>query len=313
MTMCKWQSSLLICVATLLCAWTAGAQQKGQVPDALDMETAVTPPAEFTNENVKVSDDGETAEVPAPPTPMPSAQTSSEGSPPNPPSSDPGFHVDITPYLWFSGINGTVGVRGYDASVHASASDVLSNFDIGFMVGVEPRYNRIVFPIDFMWIKLSDTKGLPFEEGFYSVKATLKEAIFTQKAGYRLVDRPRFKLDALFGYRYWHGSTSLNLQPVMVANGVSASAGWVDAVAGGRFDIGLTKKVFVTVFGDAGGGSAKYDYQIGGVVGMRIAEKWKVGAGYRYIAVNYNSHNSANFLYDVAMSGVVIGAIWSPK
>jgi hypothetical protein len=311
MTVRKWQSFFLICMATLLCTWTAAAQQKGQIPSSLDLDVGVTPFAESADENVKISDGSEAGELPTP-MPLPSAQTTSEGIPPNPPSSDPGFHVDITPYLWFSGINGTVGVRGYDASVHASASDVLSNFDIGFMVGVEPRYNRIVFPIDFMWIKLSDTKGLPFDQGFYSAKATLKELIFTQKVGYRLVDRSRFKLDALFGYRYWHGSTSLNLQP-MVANGLSASTGWVDAVAGARFDIGLTNKLFVTVFGDAGGGSAKYDYQVGGVLGVRIAEKWKVGAGYRYIAVNYGSREPSNFLYNVAMSGVVIGAIWSPK
>jgi len=310
MRACKLQHLLLVGVAVLLSAWTAAAQQKESVPGPSDVNTGVTPSALFADDGATITRDREASEPPTP-MPFPPAQTTPQGIPPDPPSSDPGFHIDITPYLWFSGINGTVGVRGYDASVHASASDVLSNFDIGFMVGVEPRYNRIVFPIDFMWIKLSDTKGLPFEN-FNSVKATLKETIFTQKVGYRLVDRSRFKLDALFGYRGWHGSTALNLQP-MVANGLSASAGWVDAVAGGRFDIGLTNKVFVAVFGDAGGGSAKYDYQVGGVLGVRIAQKWKLGAGYRYIAVNYGSRAPSEFLYNVAMSGVVIGAIWSPK
>jgi hypothetical protein len=305
----KWRQLLLLGVAALLSPWIARARQKG--PVLLDENATVTPSAEFAGDGVKINDDSEASEPPAP-MPLPTAQTTPQGIPPNPPSSDPGFHIDITPYLWFSGINGTVGIRGYDASVHASASDVLSNFDIGFMIGVVPRYNRIVFPIDFMWIKLSDTKGLPFDQGFYSAKATLKETIFTQKVGYRLVDRSRFKLDALFGYRYWHGSTTLSLQP-MVANGLSDSAGWVDAVAGARFDIGLTNKLFVTVFGDAGGGSAKYDYQIGGVLGVRIAQKWNLGAGYRYIAVNYQSRTPSNFLYNVAMSGVVIGATWSPK
>ena len=305
------QHPLLLSVSILLCVWTASAQQKGQdISGLTGLNVASTSSGDFTNDSVESN--GNENGVPPNPVPMATAQTTSSGIPPDPPSSNPGFHIDITPYLWFSGINGTVGVRGYDASVHASASDVLSNFDIGFMVGVEPRYNRIVFPVDFMWIKLSDTKGLPFGQGLYSAKATMKETIFTQKLGYRLVDRSRFKLDALFGYRYWHGSTTLTLQP-MVANGLSASTGWIDAVAGGRFDIGLTNKLFVTVFGDAGGGSAKYDYQVGGVLGVRIAQKWKVGAGYRYIAVNYGSRTASDFLYNVAMSGVVIGATWSPK
>jgi hypothetical protein len=311
MRACKLQHFLLVGVAVLLSAGTAAAQQKESVLGPSDLNTGVTPSALSADDGATITRDSEASEPPAP-RPFPTAQTTPQGIPPDSPSSDPGFHIDITPYLWFSGINGTVGVRGYDASVHASASDVLSNFDIGFMVGVEPRYNRIVFPIDFMWIKLSDTKGLPFVN-FNSVKANLTETIFTQKVGYRLVDRSRFKFDALFGYRYWHSSATLNLQPLMVANGLSGSAGWVDAVAGGRFDIGLTDKVFVTVFGDAGGGSAKSDYQIGGALGVRIAEKWKLAAGYRYLAVNYNSRNSNSFLYDVALSGVVIGAIWSPK
>ena len=237
--------------------------------------------------------------------------TSTYGIPPNPESSDPGFHIGVTPYLWFSGIHGTVGVGGHEASVHASASDVLSNLDIGFMVSVEPRYNRLIFPVDVMWIRLSDTKGLPFDQGVTSIKATMTETIFTQKLGYRLVDQSRLKVDAVFGYRYWHGRTSFRVQPVSILNGISASAGWVDAVAGGKFNIGLTNKTYVLIFGDAGGGTAKLDYQVGGALGFQVSKKWLLQAGYRYMGVNYGS--PSHFLYDVTMSGVVLGATWTPK
>jgi opacity protein-like surface antigen len=241
------------------------------------------------------------------------AQSSSTSSSdlPSSPEADQGFHLGITPYLWFSGVNGTVGALGHEASVHASASDVLDNFDIGFMIAAEPRYNRIVFPIDYMYVKLSDNKGLPFDQGYYSVKVTMTESILTQKIGYRFVDKRRFKVDALWGYRYWHLTNSLVLQPVSPLGGISASRGWVDAVSGAKFEIGLTKKAFVTVFGDAGGANAKYDYQVGGVVGFRIARKWALQAGYRYMAVKYGS--PSNFLYNVAQSGVVLGATWNPK
>jgi hypothetical protein len=46
---------------------------------------------------------------------------------------DEGLHIDIAPYLWFPATNGTVGAGGYQTSVHASAGDVLSNFDFGLM------------------------------------------------------------------------------------------------------------------------------------------------------------------------------------
>ena len=55
-----------------------------------------------------------------------------------------GWHVDVAPYLWFAGINGTVGALDHEASVHVSASKVLSYFNFGLMSAVETRYNRII-------------------------------------------------------------------------------------------------------------------------------------------------------------------------
>lgn len=243
-----------------------------------------------------------------------SAQTS--GSTPSDPqsetgASEPGFHIGITPYLWFSGINGTIGAHGHQASVHASASDVLDNLDIGFMIQAEPRYNRFVFPVDVMWVRLSNTKGLPFEQGFFSAKATVTSTIVTQKIGYRLVDKQRFKVDVLFGYRVWNLTSNLTLQPISPLGGLSQGSSWVDCVSGANFEIGLSRRAFVRIFGDAGGATARLDYQVGGALGLRVARKWTVEAGYRYLAVDYGS--PSNFLYNVAMSGVVIGATWSPK
>jgi hypothetical protein len=48
---------------------------------------------------------------------------------------------------------------------------------------VEPRYKRIVMPVDFMWMKLSDNKALPFDEGATSVKAKMTETLLTPKIG----------------------------------------------------------------------------------------------------------------------------------
>jgi hypothetical protein len=279
------------------------AQQKAWADNASVEAESTRPAVRVENlSNLSSSDDDESSS---------STPASPAGLPSSPDPGNEGWHFDLTPYLWFSGIHGTAGALGHDASVHASASDVLSNFDIGFMINAEPRYGRIVFPIDYMWIKLSDNKGLPFDQGYYSVKVTVTESILTQKIGYRFVDKAKFKADALWGYRFWYLTNSLRLQPVPVLGGFSAGRGWVDAVAGAKFQIALSRKAFVTIFGDAGGANARYDYQVGGALGFRIAEKWALQAGYRYMAVNYGSPST--FLFNVAQSGVVIGATWSPK
>jgi hypothetical protein len=217
-----------------------------------------------------------------------------------------GWHVGITPYLWFAGVHGTVGALGQEASVHASASDVLSKLNIGLMGAVEVRYNRVIIPVDFLWIKLSDDKALPIDVVAASIKSKMTEALLTPKVGYRIVDQRRLKVDAVFGVRYWHLTTDLTLQPTQIGNGFSRSVDWVDAVAGGKFQFALTPKLVVTVLGDAGGGSARSDYQIAGLLGYKVGRKCILQAGYRYLDVNYRP--SGGFIYNTATSGLLLGA-----
>src|SRR5215467_483506 len=46
---------------------------------------------------------------------------------------DAGWHVTVSPYLWFPGMSGTVGAKGHEASVHVSPADLLTNFNFGLM------------------------------------------------------------------------------------------------------------------------------------------------------------------------------------
>jgi hypothetical protein len=249
--------------------------------------------------------------------PRASAQTLAAMSttPPQPTivSTDEGWHVGITPYIWFAGVHGTTGVLGRDASVHAGFGDIFNYLNIGAMGAVEIRYNRVIMPVDFMWMKLSDNKALPINVVTASIKAEMTETMLTPKIGYRIVDQKRLKVDALFGIRYWHLSTTLTLQPIQIRSGFSQSADWVDAVAGGKFELGLAPKVSATVLADAGGASARKDYQLGGFLGYKISRRWVLLAGYRYLSVNYRPNGKAQFVYDVNMPGAVLGATFNVK
>jgi hypothetical protein len=228
-------------------------------------------------------------------------------------SDDQGWHADITPYIWFAGVHGTAGALGHDTSVHASFSDIFKYFNIGLMGAGELRYNRVVMPIDFMWMKLSDDKGLPIEDESLSIKAKMTETMVTPKIGYRVVSTDKVKVAALFGIRYWHLSNDLSLQPTQPEGSFSDSANWVDAVAGANITMWVTPKVVVTVLGDAGGGSSRNDYQVAGALGYKISRRWVLQAGYRYLSVNYRPNGHAQFVYDVNMPGMVIGATYNIK
>jgi hypothetical protein len=130
-------------------------------------------------------------------TPGGSSGTQSNVIPPAPSiDDDPRGHFTSLSYLWFPGVHGTAGAKGYSADVDVSPADLLKHFNIGLMGSFEPQYKRWSFPIDFVWAKLSDDKAISSFPG-YSVKATIKEGIFTQKANYlvlngKVVENPRY-------------------------------------------------------------------------------------------------------------------------
>ncbi len=107
--------------------------------------------------------------------------------------SDSKWHFYGTGYIWIPGIHGTVGIRGFDASVHVTAGDIFSNFRGGFLGVFTPTYNRFSAPVDFIWMRLRDSRAIPFVPD-YSVRATLNMSIVTPKVNYLLVNNPKVKI-----------------------------------------------------------------------------------------------------------------------
>jgi hypothetical protein len=238
----------------------------------------------------------------------PSSTSSAKAAQPDAPGTvDDQWHIRFLPYLWFAGMHGTTGVRGFNTSVSASAGDLLSHFNIGLMAATELRKNRFVVPVDMMWMRLSDDHGLPLNEvGVNSIDFRVGQFLLTPEVGYRFVDKPSLTVDAVAGLRYWHLGEKLTFSPT-VFNGISTSENWVDAVGGSKIRMLLSPKTSIVIAGDAGGGGASPDYQVVGLLGFQVKETIRLQAGWRYLDVHYRN-NSSLFLYDVAASGAVVGA-----
>jgi hypothetical protein len=221
-------------------------------------------------------------------------------------TSESDWHFTVSPYLWFPGVHGSIGgPNGGQIGFSASAGDLLSNFRIGLMGVIEPRYKRIVMPLDIFWIRLGDNRALPNSpnQGVANLHAT--EFFLTQKVGYRLIDSERLKIDALAGFRYWYFGENLSFTTnTLNFSGVQS---WVDPLVGGRITGILTPKVEVTIGGDVGGWGvgSQMDYQIFGLLGYRIKPALALQAGYRYLYFDYRRASGAYL--DNATSGVVFG------
>jgi hypothetical protein len=242
-------------------------------------------------------------------TPAGSSASQSTVIPP-PPSidDDPSWHFTSLSYLWFPGVHGIVGAKGYSTKVDVSPLDVLKHFNIGLMGSFEPQYKRWSLPLDFVWAKLSDTKtAIQFPD--YSAKATIKEGIFTQKVTYLVLNGRMAKVRATAGVRGWYVGENLKLTPPTPPSfSVGTSQGWADVVGGANFLIPLSPKMSVMITGDAGGGGANLDYQVAGFANLQIKPKWGIGIGYRYLDVNYRNTNQ-NIL-DIHSSGIALTLLY---
>ena len=238
----------------------------------------------------------------AQPTSAPSPITSAPAPQTDGTEDSSGWHFTVSPYLWFPGVHGEIGDAGRETGIHASAGDLLSHFRFGLMGVVEPRYKRIVMPLDIMWVRLGDDRALTNLASVANLKGS--EFILTQKIGYRVIDAKMVKIDALAGFRYWHYGQSVSFTTNTL--NFSASQNWVDPLVGGRITGNLSPKVSVTIAGDVGGWGAgsQLDYQIVGLLGYRIKPALALQAGYRYLSVDYT--NGGSFV-DLVTSGVVFG------
>lgn len=244
------------------------------------------------------------------------AQTSraSSGKTSPAPAEDRGWHFALSPYLWFAGAHGTVGALGHNLSIHASPGDLLSHADFGLMGSAEARRQRFLLTGDMLWIRLSDSKAIPFRGlGAVSADARVGEFVWTSKGGVRVIDSKKIKADALVGVRYWHLGQKLNFNPSILGINFNGSQSFADILVGGRVQLPAGKKAVIDLAGDVGGwnASAKLDYQFATLLGYKLSPKWTLVAGYRYLFVDYRP--SIRSVYNVVTSGAVLGVTWNIK
>lgn len=242
-----------------------------------------------------------------------SSSATNSTNPTFPENNAAGWHFQLSPYLWFAGTHGRVGALGRNASVHASAWDLLQHFNFGLMGAAEARHDRFLLNGDLLWLRLSDSAALPFPGlTATSVDVRVGQLVWTSKVGYRLIDREKFKADANIGSRYWHLGQRLNLNPSILGLNVSATQSWADIVVGGRIELPLSPKVSLTALGDVGGwnATAKLDYQFAGLLNFNVSPKWTMSAGYRYLFVDYRSGRA---IYNMVTDGAVLGVTYRFK
>lgn len=207
---------------------------------------------------------------------------------------DDHWHVNVSPYLWLAGMNGTVSLTGYQVEVKQSFGQIFENLKFGVMGFSEVRRGHVGTLMDLMYVRLGDETAVPIAglPNALNVKTSLDSFTLTPYFAYRLLGNQRGTIDLLIGGRYYHMGAQITAEIAQVGKvSPSRSNDWADIVQGGRFQLNITPKLGAFFIGDAGGGGSDLTWQIAGGVGYRLSKRWSTVIAYRRLYFHRQTSN----------------------
>jgi len=228
--------------------------------------------------------------------------------------------LQITPYIWAAGLKGDISPfqRAPTIGIEKSFSDVLSDLNFSGFVNVWGRYDRFVFSGDMMYVDTTESHAygnlppLPVAIPPGTVvkgDVDSKQFMATLQAGCRVIDTPKFTLDALGGIRFWHISNDVTVRALGFTRSYGESFNWVDPLVGTRALLRLTDKLSLQAQADIGGFGAGSDltWSVLGTINYILTDHLSVSAGYKALHVDYERDD---YVFDSRLNGPVLGVTW---
>ena len=235
------------------------------------------------------------------------------------------WQFQVAPYLWAISMDGKVTVKGLEADVDLSFSDIWDELNFALMLAYEARKGNWGLWGNTIYANLGDD-NISGPRGLTDIDPTVK--VFWQGLGgyYRLgtwdlADAPAKKtpsvtVDTYFGARYTYLDLKLDFKGRFRdrVNDVSENKSWVEPLLGARTIWDLSERWTVTAMGDIGGVAFGSDFAWNafGLIGYRFnlfgEKNARVLAGYRALSQDYTDGSGRNkFKWDVTLHGPILG------
>lgn len=232
----------------------------------------------------------------------------------------------VVPYLWMTGIDGDVTVKGREADVDVSFDEILDDLDIALLSNFIAKKGRWEFFVQPNYMKLSsegdvDRSALTIDADVDTEMLILEFGTFYKLGTWG--DRFPVSLDILGGGRYWHFDNEIDLdidislpsidKDIQRDKDVDAEKDLIDPFIGLRVSTAVTKRVRFDVRGDIGGFDISDDtsdlsWQAIGLFEYDLSKRIILGAGYRTLDIRYEtgSGNDKNGI-NATIHGPVLG------
>lgn len=221
--------------------------------------------------------------------------------------------LQITPYLWVTGLKGKLSPfkRGPTIEVEKSFSDVWHDLNAGGFINLWARRDRYVLSSDLLYVNTSESKivqGLPL---LGALQGTVDNRLFkaSVQAGYRAYQSGPASVDLLAGGSLWHVGTRAHLQSGPLSVSHKENFTWVDPLIGLRVFYRFTDRVSMQAHGSLGGFGvgSRHSHQAVATVNYDWSEQLSMAIGYKVLDVDYRR---GGHVFDTRMSGPVLGLSW---
>ncbi|MBK6504382.1 MAG: hypothetical protein IPG02_01600 [Ignavibacteria bacterium] len=207
------------------------------------------------------------------------------------------FTFTINPYVWFTGVGGSVGIPdisdGYPPYVefNKSFSDLAGSLKFALMVAGKFKYKKVILLYDVDYMNLKDFDAtVPDGYGLASANPSFKQLTTDLALAYSIgTGSKNVSLDVYGGTRIWSLKTEITFNGT---NGTqvmkSGDKSWVDPIFGFQADFILSKQWFSYVKTDFGGLGVNSDwtYMLIGGVGYKFSPQWNTSFGLKYLGVS---------------------------
>jgi len=218
-------------------------------------------------------------------------------------SQENGWNYAFSPYLWFTGLDGSITARGETFPVDISFSDALDDLELAIMFRFEGWKNRWGYYMETFFI---DTTSRVTTNGTLLLKVDVDMWIIDLGAGYRIHEFTTEKglpgtFDLLAGIRYYDSGTDLF---IIETGNFSSGTDWTDFVIGGRFSYPISEKWTFRMRGDLAFGGSDLTWNAVAAFDYKWKEKWSLLIGYRILDIDYEEGSGANRkAFDIRMDG----------
>ncbi|WP_198370642.1 hypothetical protein [Roseomonas rosulenta] len=227
-----------------------------------------------------------------------------------PPQDLDAWTFTLSPYVWFSGLGGTVSTPEGSDNFSADFGDIFGTMKFSAMGLFEARRGNFSLVVDTLYLNLQQGVPLPLEGrgAFSGASARTQSAEVSAIGLYTVAEAPVGRLELGGGVRGWWFDTELTLETGhLPGRSVNNSVSWIDPVISARGVLRLNDNLAVTAYGDIGGFGvgSQFTWQAFATLDYRITDNFTASAGFRWIHIDYDK-GSSNISLD--MAGPIIGA-----